>query len=87
VLYRINALSANFERAFSNSKIPFKMVGGLEFRDRKVIKDLSSMLLAVQAQDSYATERVLALIPKVGAVTQLLKLGLKQQQWEFRSSI
>lgn len=74
VLYRINALSANFERAFSNSKIPFKMVGGLEFRDRKVIKDLSSMLLAVQAQDSYATERVLALIPKVGAVT-IAKIG------------
>src|SRR5699024_7148729 len=69
VLYRINALSGNFERTFTNMKIPYQVVGGLNFRDRKVIKDISSMLLAVVSQDTYATERVIGNVPKVGATT------------------
>jgi DNA helicase-2/ATP-dependent DNA helicase PcrA len=69
ILYRINALSANFERTLTNTKIPFQVSGGISFRDRKVIKDISSMIISVVAQDSFATERVLANIPKVGPTT------------------
>ncbi|KAJ3620915.1 hypothetical protein Zmor_008653 [Zophobas morio] len=69
ILYRINSLSANLERTLTNTKIPFRVSGGLSFRDRKVIKDISAMIIAVVAQDSFATERVLSNIPKVGPAT------------------
>lgn len=44
VLYRSNALSRSVEGAFVRQKIPYKMVGGLRFYDRKEIKDILSYL-------------------------------------------
>ncbi|MCH5204014.1 MAG: UvrD-helicase domain-containing protein [Oscillospiraceae bacterium] len=44
VLYRTNALSRSVETALSRQKIPYKMVGGLRFYDRKEIKDILSYL-------------------------------------------
>ncbi|QEH61340.1 ATP-dependent DNA helicase [Spiroplasma chinense] len=70
VLYRTNAWSLEFEKEFANSKIPFQMIGGLQFRDRKVIKDVTSLLRAVAIKDDLAFERIFGFIPKVGAVTE-----------------
>lgn len=69
VLYRINSLSANVEQALTNANIPYKIIGGTEFRDRKVIKDLVSMIQILIQDDKIATKRVLNLIPRVGAAT------------------
>ncbi len=44
ILYRSNALSRSVEGAFVRQKIPYKMVGGLRFYDRKEIKDILSYL-------------------------------------------
>ncbi len=44
VLYRMNAQSGNIERYFVKSGIPYKIVGGHKFFDRKEIKDLISYL-------------------------------------------
>ena len=44
VLYRSNALSRSVEAALTRQKIPYKMVGGLRFYDRKEIKDILSYL-------------------------------------------
>lgn len=44
LLYRTNALSRSVETALSRQKIPYKMVGGLRFYDRKEIKDILSYL-------------------------------------------
>ncbi len=47
LLYRSNALSRGFENALVRSGIPYKIVGGLRFYDRKEIKDIMSYLALI----------------------------------------
>lgn len=42
VLYRMNMLSQSIERAFLETHIPYKVIGGLRFYDREEIKDMLS---------------------------------------------
>ena len=52
VLYRINAQSRTLEDHFRMCKIPYKIVGGVRFYERKEIKDiLSYMKLIANSQD------------------------------------
>ena len=44
VLYRTNAQSGPIERNFARAGIPYRIVGGLKFYDRKEIKDVLSYL-------------------------------------------
>lgn len=44
VLYRMNAQSNSLERTFTRSGIPYRVIGGLKFYDRKEIKDITSYL-------------------------------------------
>ncbi len=44
ILYRMNAQSNNIENVFMRSGIPYKIVGGMRFYDRKEIKDVISYL-------------------------------------------
>ena len=48
VLYRINAQSRVFEDAFMKNGIPYKIVGGHKFYDRKEIKDVIAYLRVIQ---------------------------------------
>lgn len=60
VLYRTNAQSYAFEKAFIDMNIPYKIVGGVRFYDRKEIKDMLAILhLVVNGRDMVALERVL----------------------------
>ena len=47
VLYRVNALSNNLERAFAQSGLPYRILGGTRFYDRKEIKDILSYLCLI----------------------------------------
>ncbi len=47
LLYRSNAISRSFENALARSGIPYKIVGGLRFYDRKEIKDIMSYLCLI----------------------------------------
>ncbi|AUF83813.1 AAA family ATPase [Mesoplasma syrphidae] len=69
VLYRMNAWSREIEKVLDNSKIPFQLIGGIKFRDRKVIKDAISMLKMVVVKDNLSAERVLNFTPKIGNIT------------------
>ncbi|WP_338985271.1 ATP-dependent helicase [Spiroplasma endosymbiont of Diplazon laetatorius] len=80
VLYRTNAWSQEFEKEFQNQKIPFHLIGGFKFRDRKVIKDVTALLRAVVFKDDLAMDRIFSFTPKVGAVTAA---KLKQAAYEF----
>ncbi|MCH3962740.1 MAG: DNA helicase PcrA [Clostridium sp.] len=44
VLYRTNAQSRIFEDIFMRNNIPYRIIGGLKFYDRKEIKDIMSYL-------------------------------------------
>ena len=59
VLYRTNAQSYAFEKAFMNMQIPYKIVGGVRFYDRKEVKDVLAILKVVQNQrDTVSLARV-----------------------------
>jgi DNA helicase-2/ATP-dependent DNA helicase PcrA len=59
VLYRTNAQSRALEEALLRSGIPYRLVGGTRFYDRKEIKDVLAYLrLCVNPADSVAFNRV-----------------------------
>jgi DNA helicase-2/ATP-dependent DNA helicase PcrA len=44
VIFRVNALSNNFETVFRSSGIPYKVTGGTRFYERKEIRDIMAYL-------------------------------------------
>lgn len=60
IFYRTNALSRSLETSLRNSGIPYQVVQGLEFYQRREIKDLTAYLhLLNNERDSVAFERVI----------------------------
>jgi len=71
VLYRTHAQSRAFEEAFVLRGIPYSIIGGLRFYERKEVKDLVAYLrLAANARDFIAFRRIVN-VPRrgIGAVT------------------
>jgi DNA helicase-2/ATP-dependent DNA helicase PcrA len=59
VLYRTNAQSRSIEEAFVHYGVPYRVVGGVRFYDRKEIKDVMAYLrLVFQPEDRVSFERV-----------------------------
>lgn len=59
VLYRTNAQSRSVEETLIQYGIPYRIVGGVRFYDRKEIKDLVAYLrLIYQAEDRISFERI-----------------------------
>ena len=66
VLYRVNALSNNLEKAFAKSGIPYRILGGTRFYDRKEIKDIMSYLCVINnPSDNLRLKRIIN-VPKRG---------------------
>lgn len=62
ILYRTNAQSRVLEETLIHSGIPYTLVGGVRFYDRKEIKDVLSYLrLLFNKKDSVATKRAVSL--------------------------
>ena len=60
ILYRTNAQSRTFEEALSRRDIPYRVLGGLRYYDRKEVKDLISYMRLVQnPADDLALLRVI----------------------------
>lgn len=69
ILYRTNAQSYAFEKAFMALRIPYKIIGGVRFYDRKEVKDVLAILkLLVNPRDRVSLERLAKnVLPGVGA--------------------
>ena len=83
VFYRMNAHSRPFEDQFLSFGIPYTIIGGVSFYQRKEIKDIIAYLrLIVSDRDAMAFQRVIN-IPKrgIGDLTQgkLLALSYERQ--------
>lgn len=66
ILYRTNAQSRVLEETFMKSNIPYTMVGGQKFYDRKEIKDLLSYLRVIaNSNDDISLQRIIN-VPKRG---------------------
>lgn len=66
ILYRTNAQSRSFEEVLTRYSIPYQVVGGLRFYDRREIKDVLAYLRAIaNPADSVSIKRVIN-VPKRG---------------------
>lgn len=60
ILYRTNAMSRILEEAFVKSGVPYKVIGGLKFYDRKEVKDILAYLRVINTpKDSISLLRII----------------------------
>ncbi len=72
VLYRTNAQSRAIEESFMRANIPYKVIGGMKFYDRKEVKDVMAYLkVLANPADLISLDRIVNIPPrgigKVGA--------------------
>lgn len=90
VLYRTHAQSRSLEEAFLRHGIPYKIVGGVKFYQRKEIKDIIAYLrLILNSRDEMAFSRIINEPPRgLGKKTvHLIKKFAKEQGLDFVSSL
>ena len=76
VLYRMNMQSRALEQTFVRSGIPYRMLGGLRFNDRKEIRDLVAYLqLIVNSADRERFKRIVN-VPRRGIGPQTVEAVL-----------
>jgi len=81
IFYRLNRLAMDLQPALREAGIPFVIVGGSSFFDRKEIRDTLAMLRFLSnPKDSTAFYRVIDLCSKIGEVTaaKLHQLSLEK---------
>jgi len=66
IMYRANAQSRSIEERFIRAEIPYKLVGGTRFYERKEIKDMLAYLAAVVNEDDDIAMRRAIAVPKRG---------------------
>lgn len=60
ILYRTNVQSRPFEEVFMAEELPYKVVGGIKFYDRKEVKDIIAYLKFIQnPNDNIALKRII----------------------------
>lgn len=60
VLYRTNTQSRRFEEAFTNAGIPYRVLGGHRYYDRKEVKDMVAYMRIVEnPADDLSLERII----------------------------
>lgn len=82
VLYRTNSQSYAIERALREQHIPYRIIGGLRFLDRAVVKDVIAYLrLLYQPNDRVSFQRIVN-VPKrgIGAVSLQKFLAWNDEQ-------
>lgn len=87
VLYRTNAQSRNIEESFIQYGIPYRIVGGVRFYDRKEIKDLLAYIrLIFQPEDRVSFERIVNVPARGVGAKSLLNFYEWQQGMGFSLS-
>ena len=71
ILYRINELARSLETTFAKSGVPYRILGGTRFYDRKEIKDMTAYLSVINtSSDSLRLKRIINEPKrKIGAAT------------------
>jgi DNA helicase II / ATP-dependent DNA helicase PcrA len=66
VFYRTNAQSAALEEGMAHAEVPYKVVGGTKFYDRKEVKDVLAYLRVLVNPDDEVSWRRIVNVPKRG---------------------
>jgi DNA helicase-2/ATP-dependent DNA helicase PcrA len=70
VLYRMNSQSRLFEEVMLARGIPYRVVGGVRFYERREVKDALALLrISVNSADSISLRRVLGWLGGIGSTT------------------
>jgi len=73
ILYRTNSQSRSLEESFINSGIPYKIIGGVRFYERKEIKDVLAYLKIIyNTRDNTSLDRIIN-VPKRGVGDKTLE--------------
>ncbi|MDP7021728.1 MAG: UvrD-helicase domain-containing protein [Candidatus Krumholzibacteria bacterium] len=82
VLYRTHAQSRSLEAALGRYRIPYRIIGGTRFYDRKEIRDLLAYLkLAANPADTVSFQRVLNVPPRgIGKTSAARLLDLARRE-------
>ncbi len=81
VLYRTNAQSRAIEDALRDSGIPYNIVGGIRFYERKEVKDILAYLrVVVNPSDEESLRRILNVPKRNLGEAALTKLSLESQK-------
>lgn len=84
ILYRTNAQSRAIEEAFIRYGVPYKIIGGTRFYDRKEIKDIMAYIrLIFQPEDRVSFERIVN-VPTRGVGAKSVSSFL---QWQLDSGM
>jgi DNA helicase-2/ATP-dependent DNA helicase PcrA len=84
IIYRTHAQSRLFEEFLRQAKLPYKVVGGLRFFDRKEIKDVMAYLrLVLNSSDSVSFKRIINVPARGIGKTTLDKLDQAGSVWDF----
>ena len=69
IFYRLNRMSLDLQIALSNAGVPYTVIGGQNFFDRKEIKDcLAFLKFAANPKDVLAFHRVAEILPGLGSI-------------------
>ena len=86
ILYRSNYITMEFEAAFVERGIPYRIFGGLKFYQRKEIKDvLAYFRLIINQKDDVSFERIIN-VPRRGVGETSIAL-LKQEAYSCNKSL
>lgn len=66
IFYRVHSESRIFEDVLRQQKIPYKIVGGVKFYDRREIKDLIAYLRVIQSTDDSISLKRIVNVPSRG---------------------
>ncbi len=66
ILYRMNSQSQNIERVFTRSGIPYKIIGGRRFYERREIRDMIAYLSVISNRSDNIRMRRIINVPKRG---------------------
>jgi DNA helicase-2/ATP-dependent DNA helicase PcrA len=84
VFYRVNAQSRTFEAALRNRTIPYTIVGGVEFYQRREVKDILAYLrLMVNPSDGVSFDRIVNVPPRGVGEASLERL----KQWALTNKV
>lgn len=84
ILYRMNAQSFAFERALLQQHVPYQLVGGVRFYDRKEVKDIIAYLrLLFQPNDRMSFSRIVNVPVRGIGATSLEKFLTWQGQTDM----
>jgi DNA helicase-2/ATP-dependent DNA helicase PcrA len=76
IFYRTNAQSAALEEAMVHAEVPYKVVGGTKFYDRREVKDVMAYLKVLVNPDDEVSWRRIVNVPKRGVgETSVAKLA------------